>query len=513
MSARFHSRHTSVGSVVNLWMAGVLLFSFLYFVPGPTDLNARARIDTTIALVNHESFAIDQYAWNTGDLAYARGHWYSNKVPGQSLAGVPIMLAYKAVLTALGQGQAVTDMGTRKSIRSGLMPYYMLMFFMTLATVTLPAVFMLMVFSWFLRFFSSSYRNRVILTLSLGLATGILPYAHNVYSHVPTAALDFTSFVLVFVLAHGQSHPEGKVGWAQAHPRFTAALGGFLLGLGILFEYPAAVAFVLLGIYALRVLPGRLRAPFVGGAVIGPAATLICAYVAYGNVLATGYTQHNYYAPKQNQGIGGFTWPPAANAIWGLTLSPYRGLFFLSPFLLFAIPGAVLMLRRNRREALVACGIPALLVPIIAMFAYWNGGSDTVGPRLLILCLPFLALPAIAFMDRVTHRAACLGMYATFLTSAAIVWTESLGYTGSPPYTHNPLFVSSIPAVARGDVTLNMGSILLAPVGGLHSLWSLVFLPVGLAAWTLASYQRFRRASTDRHASLSADALNPSLAK
>ena len=84
VTARFRGAKSSGGSVANLWIAGVLLICFLYFLPGPTDLNARARVDTTIALVSHGTFAIDQYAWNTGDLAYSRGHWLSNKDPGRA---------------------------------------------------------------------------------------------------------------------------------------------------------------------------------------------------------------------------------------------------------------------------------------------------------------------------------------------------------------------------------------------------------------------------------------------
>ena len=489
--------HAGRHSATKLWMAGTLLIVFLFFLPNPTDLNARAHLDTTIALVEHGTFAIDQYAWNTGDLAYSGGHWFSNKYPGQSLAAVPILFAMKATLALVGKERDLDGIGTRQSVNSGLMPYYLLMFFTVLFTVTLPAVFTLMIFFWLLQAFSDSFRNRVVLTLALGLATEFLPYSHNVYSHVPTAALQLSGFALVFALQRPAADALVLPGRLAAHPRLACGLAGLLLGLGVLFEYQAVVPLCLIGIYALWCLPRRLFMPLLAGALVGPGAVLVCARMAYGSFTATGYTQHNYYAPLQNRGIGGFAWPPAANALWGLTVSPYRGIFFLSPFLLLSVPGAWMMGRRFLREAAAVCGIPCVLVPTMAMFAYWNGGGDAVGPRLLVVCLPFAALPAVFVMDRLTHPLARVGMYFVFGASAVITWIETLGYTGSPPYTHDPLPDSSVPALAHGDVALNWGSLLLAPVGGLHSLWSLAFLPLALAVWSLRIYRRLKRADDE----------------
>src|SRR5437868_485539 len=90
-------------SRTGLWLAGLFLFCFIYFLPRPGDWNQNARLDLTLALVNHHRIAIDGYQWNTGqDSIYSHGHWYMNKAPGQSYVGVPVYAALRAALDATG---------------------------------------------------------------------------------------------------------------------------------------------------------------------------------------------------------------------------------------------------------------------------------------------------------------------------------------------------------------------------------------------------------------------------
>src|SRR5205823_8578008 len=82
---------------------------------------------------------------------------------------------------------------------------------------------------------------------------------------------------------------------------------------------------------------------------------------------------------------------PHVNALVGLTFGIYRGLFFLSPYLLMAIIGfGVLWRRRWRAEVMVLVLAPLVYLLFNSSSAMWDGGFG-VGPRYLIASLPFLA--------------------------------------------------------------------------------------------------------------------------
>jgi hypothetical protein len=86
-----------------LWMTGLFMLCFLYFLPRPGEWNQDSRLDTVFAIVNHGSPQVDQYRWNAiGDLTFYKGHYYEAKAPGQALSAIPIFAAYKAVLTLAG---------------------------------------------------------------------------------------------------------------------------------------------------------------------------------------------------------------------------------------------------------------------------------------------------------------------------------------------------------------------------------------------------------------------------
>src|SRR5690606_8352368 len=85
---------------------------------------------------------------------------------------------------------------------------------------------------------------------------------------------------------------------------------------------------------------------------------------------------------------------PTATALWGITFSPFRGLFLLAPWLLLAIPGLVVWWRRDTYRA----EWWAVVGTIVAMFVFnsssimWWGGF-AIGPRYVLPALPFLVLP------------------------------------------------------------------------------------------------------------------------
>jgi hypothetical protein len=115
----------------------------------------------------------------------------------------------------------------------------------------------------------------------------------------------------------------------------------------------------------------------------------------------------------------------------GLLVSPSRGLFVFSPFLLFAIAGAAIAIRRPERWPIapyLAAG-SLLLVLLYSKWSIWWAGH-TFGYRFLIEALPgAMVLVAIAW-DRIRTRP---GWRIVFV--ACCVWSvfvQALGVRYQP---------------------------------------------------------------------------------
>jgi hypothetical protein len=455
------------------WIGAVLLLCFVYFSP-KADWNQDARVDMSVTLVDHRTFAIDQYQLNTGDKDFFHGHYYALKSPGTGFLGAPIYLLYKASFAVRGQSVFFSPPDDPQ-----------LRFLEAFVMITIPSVLFLMLFFWFLGFFSRSLVNRALLTLATGLATTIFAYSDNIFAHVLVADLLFGAFVILYVLAT----PEAVIGsWTRRlvrHPELSAMAVGLALGGVILLEYPPAVIALLLGVYALLYIPRRL----VGYIVVGSAPPLMMLlaynYAVYRNPFTLGYTSGgtNLFASHlYAAGTGGFQGHPIPAALWGMSFSPFRGLFFLSPFLLLAFPGFWMWWKRGRSpELLLFLLISGGFFLFISCFATWNGGY-AVGPRYLIPMLLFMAFPIIFVFDWIsTLPGRDVVRYLVYLSiglSVLAVWAETIALNSWPDDQNlNPLFAYSLPEVVNGLIFPNFGITTLG-MAGLASLWPLV---IGLA--------------------------------
>jgi hypothetical protein len=264
-------------------------------------------------------------------------------------------------------------------------------------------------------------------------------------------------------------------------------LAGLCLGLAPFFEYPTAVISGMIGLYALARLPRRLWPYLVAGALAGLATVPLYNFLAYHNPFTVPYTSGASVSFKWelNRGLAGFTWPPQWNALPGMSFSPYRGLFFVSPFLLLAFPGYALWTRRFRgrfsAEWLLCLAIPVVFFCTISMYFGWYGGWG-VGPRYLVPMLPFVTLPIIFVLDRVSALALRIGIYGLMALSLVLVWIETICREYPPDGNPNPLFTYSLRELAHGRVALNLGT----PFGfAHHGAASLIPLAVLVGLWTV----------------------------
>lgn len=179
---------------------------------------------------------------------------------------------------------------------------------------------------------------------------------------------------------------------------------------------------------------------------------------------------------------------PSAEALWGLSFSPFRGLFPLAPWLLLALPGFALWLVAHVRRAewALSVGIVALMVLFTGSSGMWWGGF-AVGPRYLLPALPWLALPVVAVLAR-WQRWPARALFALLaLASLAGTWGMTLAEQAFPPDSmRNPWRDHLLANWQAGNLARNAGTVL--GLEGAVSLLPLLLLVVALALlwWGLA---------------------------
>jgi len=494
--------------LVAVWLMGIGMACFAFFLPRWHDWNADSRLDLTAAIVNHGTLAIDAYHDNTGDDDFYRGHWYSSKDPGQALAGVPVFLAFKGLVQIGPIGafvntleansawkNAVADAAGKAPIGGGsLFPFLLsgrkthkdfalLQYIESLVTVAAPSALFMGLFFWFLGLYSPSRAWRALLSLALGLSTIVFAYSQQFISHVPAAILLFVGFALVQTLAREGGEPSRLRQFLRDHPSLTAGIAGAALGFAVLFEYYCVLGAVCVAAYAVKKLRRRQVAVLVVAALPALLIVLITNALAYGSPLTTGYGCNEPVFKSQNcQGISGFTLPPKLNALYGLTVSPFRGLFFLSPFLLAGIAGWVVAWRakvEDRATCVVATAVVVGTLLAISMFGGWSGGS-AVGARYLMPLVPFLVF-GVVFVLRESRPWVSVLVALLIVASTFEVWIETIGSRNYPSdLIANPLFSYSLPAVTDGNFPLNLGNFV-----GLAGWNAVLVLPAILVGWSV----------------------------
>ena len=471
--------------------------SYAYFFPRWAEWNQNSRMDLTLAIVDQGTFVIDDYYRNTGDYAVYDQHVYTDKAPGTSFLGVPVYAAFRLLervpaVEALIAGLTTTEAleATLRQEGTGLLEekvrFAAALYFVTFFVVSLPSALLGALLYGFLGRVLENGLLRTALVLGYGLATVAFPYSTVFYGHQTAAVLLFAAFYLAYRVRQG----ELRIGYLW--------LVGMLMGLAVLTEFPAVVASGCLVLYAAWYL---FRQTGWRGAVSGigrvllagiPFAGLLAFYNAscFGSPFSSSYRYLGRFPEISSTGFLGFT-APSWEAFWGTTFSPYRGLFFLSPFLLWAVLGYLVFLRDGAWcpegvLSLVTVGVHLLL---ISCWYDWRGGY-AIGPRNLLLILPHLIVAIAFFLQQVADSPIrpyvywCFGL--SLVVSMALVWVASTSGQYFPPITiANPLVEFFWPRFVAGDITRNLGMAL-----GLSSWWSLlppfliVSAAIGGAAWT-----------------------------
>jgi hypothetical protein len=442
-----------------LVIALAYLYAFPYF-PRIQSANELPRVYLVRAIVDDGTFAIDSGVkrWGgTADVSPYGGHLYSNKAPGSSLLVVP---AYAAVSWISGPPSLGFTMWLCRVVGG-----------------VIPALAFLWLLWGFLDRFTPDPAVRRLAVIAYGLGSLAMTYSILYYSHQLSAICIGCSWMFAV-----------DVATKRRSVRWMAPVG-FFAGAAALVDYQAVFAGVPVGIYLLvklwswpkRELVRAIAIALVAAAV--PIAILLAYHNAcFGSPLRTGYDVTQTFAHFHQQGFLGISvlrW----GAFWGSFFTPDNGLFVLSPWLLFAIPGGVMLWRRDRATTIVCGSIAIIYILFISSISFWRGGWG-VGPRYVTAMLPFCVPLVVVALDAWRERPLLLGALCGTIVSAVVIYClTSVTFPYWPDSLKSPLYEVTFRLLGDNAVAPNVASAI-----GIHGVVGVVPLLAAIAAllgWAL----------------------------
>ena len=373
------------------WLVIVLVALSTLVVINPRNTQDVTRLGLSLSITERGSINIDPYAGRTTDRAFYAGHWYTDKAPGQSLLAIPTLEALRAFDAATGDPQRLAVWNRVGHI-----------WLLRVLTSGIGLLVAALLVGRAAEGFRAGYGAPVAITFALGTIAG--PLGPTNFEHDAAAAFAFAAF---FVAARG--------------PRLALAAGA-LAGAAVLCEYQTALIAPVLALYvALRFGRRSLLAFCLGGA---PAAIGLGLYnwAAFGSPFHLSYKYvANIYTERQHQGFFGIG-TPTSHGAWFLFLDG-RGLLIVSPVLVAAAAGLVLLWRRGVRAEAAVC-LTVTLIFLFADMGYFDPyGGVSPGPRFFVPALPFIALGLVESYRRWPVPTSLLALWSIAMTTFdGITW-------------------------------------------------------------------------------------------
>ena len=298
---------------VESWIVFLIVFTFYGYFVKQGDWNINSRLGLVKAVVEEHRLAIDSYhtgEFETEDKAFIDGHYYSDKAFGASALGAIIY-------------------GVIHPFTGNITSYSSFVMLMTVLTISLPTALLApIIYGLSIKYTKNRWFSLAI-ALSVCLGTAVFPYASAFYGHALSALTAFSAFSLWIDI----NLFNAKL---TAHKSF---LGGLLIGLLVITEYPTAIiALILTGYigYAAwkknMLFSRNFLIPFLAGGGIILMLLLIYNKMVFGSPFTTGYSFNRFETFEEafSRGYMGFEWP-RANTLFLMTLHPTQGFFSNRP--------------------------------------------------------------------------------------------------------------------------------------------------------------------------------------
>lgn len=432
----------------------LLLFTYSYFWHKPS-WNDLGRYDLIMAISEEGKVCIDTFHTNTGDKAFYKGHYYSDKAPGPAFLGVPIYWT----LTRL---QEIFGLGDYKIERQiAIIIWFWKLILIRIIIVSVPAALLIPVFYRFLLTVETDKLKCLLLSLAYGLGSLAFPYATLFYGHQFASALLFFAFYLLYKLKRE----------LVKNNSVALFLAGIFIGYAVISEFPTILLAFLLLIYATYAVKLQKKLNYIFFLLAGfsiPIALLLYynSLCSGGNPFWFGYftVARPEFRTHMEKGIAGVTYPKL-KALYGITFSKFRGLFLINPFLTLSIPGFFFFYKKIKDLKLeFYLALTAVIIFFLFNSAYymWWGGY-ALGPRHLIPILPFLTIPIVFLPAKTKPILATLTMVSFIFMFIGTAIDPQV-----PESASNPLYYSLKQFVTQ-KISLNLGYLF-----GLSGFYSLI---------------------------------------
>ncbi len=472
----------------------ILLACYSYFRP-PLNWATTSRADVVYALVEENTFIIDHYEKNTGDKAFFEGHYYTDKSIGPSLIGLPVYMVYRSI-ASIPAIRSLLQPDTSISFKDELINWPNGLYFrwglslMTFFASALPSALLGVMLFFFTNRYATKAVYAFILALAFGLCTIAFPFSMQLFQHQPSSFGLFGGFYCLWTVIYEQK--SSKRLW----------LAGLLFSLAVISEYPVAIFAGLIFLWAFIVMPNRtaLFRVLIGGIPL-IVINIIYNLATFRSVLPLGYEYSIWGSIVNVQGFMGIGLP-SLKVAGELLFGTFRGLFLISPFLILALQGLVLMWKKQPEQRSIVLLISLIILGFLAYgsgYIVWWGGYS-VGARLLIPMLPFMVIPIIFVLNQWFNRPLGRIIIGILMIAGLLnTWVQSITAYGLPPdaptqllaqykdlieynrqtiilvgegKTVNPLIDFAIPALQKGAIDYNYGMAL--GLKGLASLLPLI---------------------------------------
>ena len=375
-------KRTVIFFLVNLFLSSWHLYE------GMND-NIVSRAAMVAAITEDGTLCIDKYHTITGDKSLINGHYYSDKAPLPAFVVLPFWWAADR-LGLVDRGKDATLNGRLLRLGGflcGSLPF---------------AIIITLLWRRLHHGRVRCFLSPVLLAMLPLFGSFLFVFSGSWFGHLPGAALLLIGLIAV---------ERGK-----------HMLCGALCAAAVLCEYPLVV-FPLFW-FATAALQARWRNALhmVMGAL--PALILLVLYnsALTGDPLSIGYDHTAGFGfMRSAYGFG----VPGVDALFGLTLSDYRGLFFYMPVLLPALFALVRSPGQGRlwKDPVVAPAI--LFFFLVCCYGMWWGGW-TYGPRhltavaVLLAYKCFPALLAVRWAPWAFWPTAVFGLLCAFAAKSTI---------------------------------------------------------------------------------------------
>ncbi len=399
------------------------LFLATFYIDLWRNDNTTSRVLPLAAYLEQGNFQIDKYEHLTGDKSYVAPHYYTDKAPLPIIISLPFAVLLKRL------GIIVATNGS----------YYTPSLYAIGGFICGSVVFALIILITFKMLVKNkrapSCPAHPVLWATLPFYSSFLfVYSGTFFGHLFAGGLLLASYVFI--------------------EKRSYFLSGLFIGLSFLSDYPIALIGLIWGLQI--VIQKQWKGAFNFALGVLPSIGFILFYNYYftGNAFTMLYkfVSQDYAFMKEGYGFA----LPKPEALWGLLISPYRGVLFYAPILLLF---AFLAFKWITKETIHSLKTNYLLlssilfVLFISSYQMWWGGWCW-GPRhLTTITVVWLYAGIKAFHQRkksiwIAYGLLVIGFIINFLAKSTIAYS-------APSDIKFPLLETVMPNLLNGNFNPN----------------------------------------------------------